>query len=142
MNKYLLSKTHVLGFTIIEVLVAATIISILATIGFASYSSANRRGRNTKRSHDLEQIRNAEEMYKVDTPAVGYTPNVGDLVSGSYLSSAPHDPKFGGTYPDYSLTSGGATYCVCASLETPPAPPSSSTSCPPSGSYNYCLSNP
>ena len=61
----------ILGFTMIELLVAATILSILAAIGLVSFNSANVRARDGKRKADLEQARSALELYRSD---VGYYP--------------------------------------------------------------------
>src|SRR3972149_1590727 len=46
-----------LGFTLIEILVVATIIIVLSTIGMASYQQAGVRARNGKRRADMETVR-------------------------------------------------------------------------------------
>ncbi|MGI6278512.1 MAG: type II secretion system protein [Patescibacteria group bacterium] len=102
-------KKKSLAFTLIEVLVATTIIAVLTAIGVVSYASASRNSRDAKRLSDVEQIRAALEMYRAD---VGNYPGSIDLISGSgelssgtnvYMSPIPTDPKpsAGGEY-DYS----------------------------------------
>lgn len=118
------------GFTLIEVLVAVTIIAVLASIGIVSYGSINKRSRDTKRKGDLEQIRSALEMYRAD---MGYYPNTGGgnwtdgsnlsatLVS-TYMPAIPSDPKSPTQVYRYKATSlSGANYygyCVSTLLES------------------------
>ncbi len=92
----------ILSFTLIEVLVASTVIALLATGLYTSYSQINIQGRDSRRKADLEQIRAALEMYRNDK---GYYPisslintscgNTTGLSDGSttYLSDVPDDPK-------------------------------------------------
>lgn len=144
MLKHTDKKLKQKGFTVIEVLVASTIIAVLATIGFVSYSSINRRARNTKRQHDLEQIRNAQEMYKSDSSVSlsKYTLDYNDLKNNGYLQDIPKDPKTDQPY-FISDNSGGALtkYCVCSIYEPASSAPPSSGGCFISG-YDYCQSNP
>jgi general secretion pathway protein G len=83
-------KKH--GFTFIEILVVATLIGILATIGIVTYSGATARARDGKRQSDIEQIRSALEMYRADN---GYYPlTTADLSSvlSDYINSYPSPP--------------------------------------------------
>lgn len=99
------------AFTLIEVLVAVTIIAVLTAIGVVSYASANRNSRDSKRLADVEQIRAALEMYRAD---VGSYPALiafgGSLASGSntYMSPIPNDPRpsAGGDYSYFSSDDG------------------------------------
>ncbi len=123
------------GFTLLELLVSATLIAVLTTIGIVSYSSVNRRSRDVKRKSDIEQIRSALEMFRSD---MGYYPSVGDgswtnaagldtggatgLVS-TYMPSIPDDPQSSSKDYYYRATNRDATtgryygYCVCGCLE-------------------------
>lgn len=116
------------GFTLLEVLVSATIIAVLTAIGVVSYASVNKRSRDVKRKSDLEQIRSALEMYRADN---GEYPNIGsgmldaqglqsDLVSGGYMPSIPDDPKSTGSYYYDAVQVSGtySSYCICGNLET------------------------
>lgn len=63
------------GFTLIELLVVIAIIGILATIIVASFTSAQRRGRDARRKADLDAIKKALVLYKSDAPlALGIRP--------------------------------------------------------------------
>ncbi len=102
------------AFTLIEVLVAVTIIAVLTAIGVVSYVSANRNARDSKRLSDVEQIRAALEMYRADQGE--YPASItfgGSLVSGSntYMSPIPNDPRpsAGG---EYSYTPGDENYTL------------------------------
>lgn len=112
------------GFTLIEVLVAVTIIAVLVSIGVVSYSSVNKRSRDAKRKGDVEQMRSALEMYRADN---SYYPNTGSgawadasglstVLVSSYLPTIPSDPKSTQTYR-YKATnlSGGNYYGYCIS---------------------------
>lgn len=116
------------GFTLLEVLVSATIIAVLTAIGIVSYSSVNKRSRDVKRKSDLEQIRSALEMYRADNNAY---PNIGAtfsnaqnlataLVTSGYIPAIPDDPNPSGNYYYRAISTGGiySSYCICANLET------------------------
>jgi general secretion pathway protein G len=112
--------THKSGFTMVELLVVATIISILATLGIATYSSISRQSRDAKRKGDLENVRAALEQYKNDN---NYYPSaLTTLVPTKYLISVPADPK-PGTYtylycPTVDLSGNVVNYDLCAGLES------------------------
>jgi len=120
---------HKPGFTLIEVLVAATIVALLTSIGMVSYQAANRQARDAKRKADLEQIRAALEMYKTDNAGnypLGNCVNVNSLGLSSYLPFDVTPPKSGETY-FYKASVDRKSYCVSANLETTPVPASSCT---------------
>jgi len=105
------------GFTLLELLVVISIIGILIALGVASYSVAQKKGRDARRSGDLKAIQNAmEECYSLDmaypttvTPGSALTCTGGTQV----MPSVPADPKSG----NYSFTLAAATYTICADLE-------------------------
>lgn len=97
------------GFTLIELMVAIVIVSILATIGLVTYSSAQRSARINKRMQDLQAISTALELYKTATgsyPNNIYTGTVtcaNSIAAGAlgalvpaYMPILPTDP-LGGT---------------------------------------------
>ena len=116
MKNYQLSViSYQRGFTFIELLVAATIIGVLTTIGVVNFQSTNQRARDGKRQADLEQIRTALEIARADSSNNTYKTNLNALVTGGYMPSLPVDPK-GFTYK-YSPAAGYRTYSLCAHLE-------------------------
>lgn len=75
------------GFTLIEVLVVIAIVSLLATIILASLHSAAGRARDTVRLEEMEQFRNALELYYTDHGSYPQTFNPGD--GDSYSTGFP-----------------------------------------------------
>jgi len=148
-------------FTLIEILVVATIIGLLAGGAAISYSQINKQSRDAKRKTDLEQIRAALEMYRSNN---GYYPvstainttcgnNTGltDETS-TYLSNIPDDPKcpmYKYYYNALSNTGGSCnntlTYCtnyiLASQLETNSSCSSvpGGNSCGTGNPCNYCL---
>lgn len=137
------------GFTLIEILVVATIIGLLAAAGAASYMSLNKNSRDARRKVDLENIRAAIEQYRSNNttnvyPTAATAPGMsfgsGTIVDGSntYMNKIPNDPK-SPTYTYYYASAGsdytlgayleGGTYSAC----------SGSLSCGTSIICNYCL---
>lgn len=139
------------GFTLIEVLVAATIIAVLVSIGVVSYGSVNKRSRDAKRKGDVEQLRSALEMYRADN---GNYPNIGSgswanasglgaVLVSTYLPVIPSDPKSTQAYR-YKATnlSGGNYYGYCMSVLIESENPND-TCTPDSGSsHNYGVKSP
>lgn len=141
------------GFTLIEVLVAATIIAVLTAIGVVSYTNINKRSRDTKRKSDMEQMRSALEMYRSDNgfyPSSGNgswtdTSNLSATLVSSYISAIPADPKSSTQtyrYQAANLVSGNYYgYCLSSLLEAELDP---SDTCTPDtvNSHNYGLKSP
>lgn len=140
------------GFTLLEVLVAATIIAVLAAIAVTSYTSINKRGRDAKRKSDLEQIRSALEMYRADN---GYYPSTGSggwvdasgalglsaLLVPTYMPVIPSDSNSLQFY-QYQATSvsGGQYYGYCLSANLEAEDPQDT--CTPYTGYTYGVKNP
>lgn len=106
------------GFSLIEILVAATIIGLLSTVGFTGFQAVTRSGRDALRKSDLEQIRSALEIYKSENgayPANSSSCESVDLTS-DYINPYPEDPKPPVKYC-YIRGATGLTYELCAHLE-------------------------
>ena len=111
------------SFTLIEILVVATIIALLAAGAAVSYSQINKQSRDAKRKADLEQIRAALEMYRSNNnvyPTItincSSSGGITDANGITYLSSIPKDPKCNTYTYYYSTTS--SDYTLGAYLET------------------------
>ena len=133
------------SFTLIEILVVATIIALLAAGASVSYSQLNKQSRDAKRKTDLEQIRGALEMYRSNSTDGKYpTGNWSNLsvLTGSpkYIQSLPTDPK-NPTYVYYYSSSDGLDYTLAAQLETTSSctSPPGGNSCGTGNPCNYCL---
>lgn len=125
------------GFTVIEMLVVATIMAVLMTIGLVSYAQTSRSSRNAKRKADLESVRQALVLYNSDNDTYPDPASDGDnqafldmlVTIIDYINSTSIvDPKTG-TY-DYTYSSTGSTFELCATLEIK------------SGTESYCINNP
>lgn len=57
------------GFTLIEILVAVSIISILMAVATVSYINVQRKSRDIRRKTDLEKVRQALEVFYADNGA-------------------------------------------------------------------------
>jgi len=128
------------GFTLIELLVVIALIGILASFAIASFTSAQAKGRDSRRKADLDAMKKALELYKSDTtggkwfpttPGSVTTRNTGCgppptnvLECGNYIKQIPYDPKANTAYTinlgnaDGSACAGGCdTYRLRATLE-------------------------
>ena len=118
------------GFTLIELLVVITIIGILATFIVASFTSAQRKGRDARRKNDLDAVKKALELVKNDcTGAASYPePSVGTpefqynylrtvyLFDQTYIKAmtkVPADPNQTGVAAYHYVTSGTLISNVC-----------------------------
>lgn len=112
------------GFTLVELLIAVTIIAVLTVIGVVVYAGTQRDARNARRRGDIEAINKALEVhynttanqYCPTSPAGSYCAPVGTWFSAAAI---PVDPSTAANYtglPANAVT----TYTVCATLETPP----------------------
>ncbi len=137
------------AFTLLEIIIAISILAIIVVTGVVSYASFNSQAFDARRKQDLVTLRSALEVYKSTTGC--YPSDLDLLVSGGYLNKELRDPK---TNDPYTYTrsgpcpSGYADYTVQASLEggvplamnpfgavptptTPPPPPPTPTPQPP-----------
>ena len=121
------------GFTLIEVVAAAALIGILATMLMPSLSGANDRVKNAKLSNDLAAIDQAIQVYRMDT---GKVPGKLADLDSSYLGGQlefkdatgdglTYTPDVNGA--DYSLTgknaSGTAVSSPASKADVTPAQP-------------------
>jgi prepilin-type N-terminal cleavage/methylation domain-containing protein len=67
------------AFTLIEVLVVATILGVLLSIAIVSFSSAQKKARDARRKADLEIVRQGLILYRQDNGSYG---NVGSNNAG------------------------------------------------------------
>jgi len=122
------------GFTLIELLVVIAIIGILASFAIASFTSAQAKGRDSRRKADLDAVSKALALVQNDctggnypvisngpggTSADRYVNFRNYLSSLNYMKNPPQDPMFidtTGTYKyeySYDFTGSAATN-VCS----------------------------
>jgi type II secretory pathway pseudopilin PulG len=124
----------------LELLVVIGIIGVLATIGFSSYSTAQKKARDAKIKGDMQAMQNGLEQYystcgfayptpggptsKTLLPIVCTTP------PATIMPTIPVNPKTGSTYV---YTVSGTTYTLCVGV-TPAFEAEAFTG-------DYCLTN-
>lgn len=155
-TKYKVLSTKYRAFTLIELLVVISIIGILIGLSVFGLQGARKSSRDAVRKADLEQIRSGLGMYKADCNAYpttakftlpsattlignGSTPSC--VISNTYISQVPTDSITG---QNYSYSSDGVTYHLCALLEEAPSPAMDVSGCGSCGAAacNYVTVNP
>lgn len=97
------------GFTLIEVVAAAALIGILATMLMPSLSGANDRVKNAKLSNDLAAIDQAIQVYRMDT---GKVPSELADLDSSYLGGKLEFKDATGADLAYTADANGADYSL------------------------------
>lgn len=80
------------GFTVVEIIIVITVISILAGIGIVSYSGMQVRARDTERQADVEAIAAAFETYYEQ---YGTYPSHREVTNANNDGDASSLPQFG-----------------------------------------------
>lgn len=134
------------GFSLIELLVSITVISLLMAAAFAILKPQDyfARTRDSRRISDLKVVQTALEQYYANNngyPASGTIPFGSAWSAGSpsvtYLRMVPSDPSGS---PQYCYNYSSPSYEICAHMEkTSNSTVSSGCTAP---TYNYCLTNP
>lgn len=78
------------GFTLIELIIVMTIISLLTAIAIPSYLNSVRKAREAVLKEDLHTMRSAIDSYTVDKEQAPQS--LDDLVQAGYLKNIPVDP--------------------------------------------------
>lgn len=101
------------GFTLIELLIVIAIIGILSSFVVASFTSAQAKGRDSRRKSDLDALKKSLELAKTDSTGNAYYPacdtytanacaidgtNTNPDLSPSYIKTVPTDPKTSTSY--------------------------------------------
>lgn len=156
------------GFSLIEILIAVSIIGILSSITMVSIGAIQRGTRDSAKKANLTTIQSALAHYYADQHY--YPSNTGIIigrssitnctgapgscsVSRTYLNSIPTDPSGSGYYYlAYPSNCNNSTilcldYCLYTKLENSPASLQSTLRCqlpypPGTGTYNYVVTQP
>lgn len=78
------------GWTLIELTIVISLITVLSTIALVGYGNAVIRSREAVLKEDLFRMRDAIDQYYADLGE--YPPELNALVSAGYLRSIPEDP--------------------------------------------------
>ena len=124
------------AFSLIELLIVISIIGILIAVATVSYSTVQKRSRDSRRITDLKAVQQGLEQYYPDHNS-SYPTSPCSSVGVSYLPSGmPTDPKTGLAYSESCTVAG---YCVCAGLEVTAG--NSTTDCGTTSGTWYCIHN-
>lgn len=139
------------GFTLVELLITVTIISLLSVIGIVSYTAFIKNARDNRRDSDIKFIQSALEQYNADQKAYPVEITPGSPLSfgnRNYMTKVPTDPL--GSNPNYLYVPKGScsvtnpqnclNYCLYVKLEG--TPPVSNVGCEPSEHYNFGVTRP
>lgn len=117
------------GFTLIELLIVIMILGVLASLMTGNFFTSLKKGRDTKRKADLEQVQRALEMYYEDKKTY---PSFNIFATSNYqlcetkiaatcgtekayMLKIPNDPVSGKSYQ--YLSADGTNYKIFACLE-------------------------
>jgi general secretion pathway protein G len=81
------------AFTLLEILIAISLLALLATIVVSTHRNAARKSKETVLKHNLQQIRLALDHYNNDKGH--YPADLGTLVDEGYIREIPTDPITG-----------------------------------------------
>ncbi len=143
-SRFMLPASRFFGFTMIELLVVIAILGILVAVGVASFSTAQKTTRDSRRKQDMKTISSALELYYAQNNA--YPDAIGTITNTTYLQEGrlPQDPKNSGSYiyTNYISTNSSTGYCACALLENTTGGNSTISDCTnfATGMY-YCVRN-
>lgn len=134
------------GFTLIELMVAISIVAILATVGATLFANSQKTGRDGKRRGDVDALAtNLESRWNVPAPngcaGGAYCAPLGTWFAGG---AVPLDPLNNGQYVYTGLpVNGAASYTLCARLENNGGNASDTSGTPASGNAAtyYCRKN-
>src|SRR3989344_8123607 len=99
MDKNKSLEVNNLGFTLIEIILVLTIISVIIAMGVVSYSQVLITSRDSTRKTDVQKISNALEQFKSNNNYGSYPDSGYDNPDLSiYISSIPTDPRTKNNY--------------------------------------------
>lgn len=125
--KALLLQPMQRGFTLIEIMIAISIIAVLVTVPFFAFTNLTQASRDNQRKSDVSQIQAALENYKADNGV--YPESLQNLIEEGYLAELPVDPQDGQDVPgsnsqlqygyenNYASEAGGQSYRITLPLE-------------------------
>lgn len=79
------------GFTIVELLIVAVLIAVLAAITTVAYNGIQGRSQDSKRIGDMKNIRTVLERYRIENGTYPAVARTGSNVSGDYERSYKED---------------------------------------------------
>ena len=111
------------GFTLLEMLVVIGIVSVLVSMGIASYSTAQKKARDAKRQSDIKAAQQImEQCYSVNSFQYPTISGTGTITAtcpapNTDITFTLTDPLNSGTYI-YTYSTSSTDYTITADLET------------------------
>lgn len=108
------------AFTLVEILVAVSVVGVLTVIPVVAYSQISRNARDTKRKQDIDTVTAALQQYRQEMgtyPAAVDYDDLDDALVPKYLSRLPNDPDEDSAY-EYAVTPDGAAFTLMARLDS------------------------
>ena len=121
------------GFTLLELLVVISIIGILVAMGAASFSVAQKQGRDARRRGDMKSYQNCMEQAYVSDNSVYDGANSGACATSIKDPTSPTK--------NYVLTPAAASYCGCAVLDNGKGNSDAACASFGTGTTNFCVKN-
>ena len=130
------------GFTLFELLVSISIIAILTALATVSYSIAQKKARDARRTQDMDAVRKAQELYYSQNNYV-YASSADELTGGQFLEKFPSDPKSDRSYIENweAPIDLRYEYCFCAELENENGGNATDSDCSMGPGNYYCVKN-
>jgi prepilin-type N-terminal cleavage/methylation domain-containing protein len=133
------------GFTLVELLVVITVISLLVALGGASYMNSMRSGRDAVRRGDLNALQQAFEQYFGENNSQ-YNDDCEAMAAPYLRGDYPQDPIGNPAEytndPNYESTCTVNGYCICAMLEQDDLGNSTTSDCSSWGTGDwFCIEN-
>jgi prepilin-type N-terminal cleavage/methylation domain-containing protein len=108
-------KNRSRGFSLIELLVAITVLTLLTSIAISSYRNSQRNSRDARRRGDMTALQQAFEQYYIDNTS-SYNATCSSMTATYIQGAYPTDPVNSAPY-EYAENCTADTYCLCARLE-------------------------
>ena len=112
------------GFTLVELIIAISIVAVMVASGAIMYSRYLQDSRDSRRRLDILALRSALELYRANSLNGNYPTVLQDLVP-IYIQAVPTDPKaVSYTYAPTNSAGGGCNYtagnlCVTYTISIP-----------------------
>jgi prepilin-type N-terminal cleavage/methylation domain-containing protein len=145
------------GFTLVELIVVMSIISLLASVVLVNINGYLAKARDARRKIDLQTLATAVRMYETDNNHLPRSTGWCTYISNSannwgpdfqndiklYLPKTPLDPILAnsvGDYLYYNTDDANGHYTLCAILENSTGNAYDYRGCAGGSIYNYCIS--
>lgn len=119
MAVYNMKKIRSQGFSLFELLIVIAIMGILISVAVVSYSTIQKKSRDSRRKSDMKSIQNAFEQYYAESNSSYLSDEAScRAISTAYLPAGfPSDPDPNSAFPIYLVSCSTTDYCVCALLD-------------------------